>query len=65
MPPVSDYLLTIPEAAERLKLSRAYIFELIRDGKLGSVRVGRARRVPDSAVQAFIAERTEPCGDAS
>lgn len=62
-----DRLLTVDQAAERLAIGRVKLYELIRDGALVSVRIGRARRVPESAVEAFIADRAEraPVGGAA
>ena len=49
-------LLTVPEAARRLALSRAKVYELLSAGLLGSVTIGRARRVPLAACEKFIRE---------
>lgn len=49
-------LLKIEEAAERLSLGRSKLYELIRDGTLPAVHVGRAVRVPARAVRRFVAE---------
>jgi excisionase family DNA binding protein len=38
-------LLTVEEAAERIGICRAYMFKLIRQGDVRSVKVGRLRRV--------------------
>jgi excisionase family DNA binding protein len=51
----------IPEAAEILGLGRSKTYELVQSGALRTVRVGRAVRVPASAIQAF-AERLEAEG---
>lgn len=47
-------LLTVVEAGQQLRLSRSRVYELIRDGKLRSVKVGGARRVPAAAVDAYV-----------
>jgi excisionase family DNA binding protein len=47
-------LLRIPEAAWRLGLSRSTVYELIADGQLGVIRVGRAVRVPVSELTAWL-----------
>jgi excisionase family DNA binding protein len=54
---VSPTLLTIEEAAGALALGRSTVCELIASGELGSVRIGRSRRIPVSAVDAFVTER--------
>jgi excisionase family DNA binding protein len=48
-------LLRVGEVAERLSLRRATVYRLIRDGLLPSVHVGRVVRVPQPALEAFIA----------
>jgi excisionase family DNA binding protein len=52
-------LLTVPEAMAALRLSRATVYDLIRSGQLGSVKVGRSRRIPAQAVQIFLARLVE------
>jgi excisionase family DNA binding protein len=48
-------LYTVEEVASRLKLGRTVIFDLIRNGRLGSVREGRARRITPRAIAEYIA----------
>lgn len=50
-------LLTIPEAAERLAVSRDTIYRLIASGDLRSVHLGRAHRIPADEVDRLIADR--------
>ena len=50
-------LLRVPEAAETLGLSRAFVYELIAKKELPTVRVGRAVRVSYSSLQKWVAER--------
>ena len=51
-------LLTVAEVCDRLKLGRTTVYLLIADGRLPSFRVGRARRIPEDALAAFVAEHT-------
>lgn len=44
-PFLAPALLTVPEAMSALRLSRATVYDLIRSGELGSVKVGRSRRI--------------------
>lgn len=44
----------IDEAAEALRLSRSVIFELIRSGRLRTVKCGHRRLVPVDALTEFI-----------
>ena len=50
-------LLKVPDVAARLTLSRSKTYELIQTGELRAMRVGRARRVPESEVERFVALR--------
>ncbi|MEV3875039.1 excisionase family DNA-binding protein [Streptomyces sp. NPDC049906] len=47
-------LLTVEEAARRLRVGRTTCFRLIRTGKLESLMVGGLRRVPADAPAAFV-----------
>ncbi len=47
-------LLTIPEAAERLGLSRSQVYIIMRRGELPSVRIGRSRRVAARDLERFV-----------
>ncbi|MBF4996698.1 helix-turn-helix domain-containing protein [Nocardia sp. BSTN01] len=51
-------LLTVPEACERLRLSRWSIYQLIHRRELGTVKIGRRRFVPVSEVQRLVNELT-------
>ena len=48
-------LLTVEEAADRLGIGRSFMFELIRQGQVASIRVGRLRRVPLEALTEYVA----------
>ena len=52
--PDEKLLLTIPEVAYRLGLGRSFVYELVMKGEIKSVKIGRARRVPVSAVEEFV-----------
>ncbi|MCC9311699.1 excisionase [Kitasatospora sp. RB6PN24] len=43
----------------RLKLGRSAVYDLIRCNRLGSIKIGRARRVPYGSYRAFVASRME------
>ncbi len=48
-------LYRIPEAMVLLSMSRTAIYEQIRAGRLRTVKQGRARRVPDTAIAEYVA----------
>ena len=54
-PPPPDLLLTCTQAAAVLSLSRATVQRLVASGELPSVTVGRARQIPVSDLQAYVA----------
>ncbi|WP_017972913.1 excisionase family DNA-binding protein [Actinopolyspora halophila] len=47
-------LLTVEQAAHRLAIGRTHMFQLLRNGEIASVRIGRARRIPTDALDAYI-----------
>ncbi|MYT19986.1 excisionase family DNA-binding protein [Streptomyces sp. SID7760] len=52
-------LLTVEEAARRLRVGRTTCFHLIGSGQLESVPIGRLRRVPVAAVHEYVARLRE------
>lgn len=51
IPPV---VYSVEEAAKALRLSREMLYELIRSRQLRSIKVGRRRLVPVSALTEFV-----------
>lgn len=59
---------TVQEIAQHFRVSRQAIYDWIKEGKLGAIRLGDRVRVPESALTAFIkviapgekVEETEP-----
>jgi excisionase family DNA binding protein len=47
-------LLTIKQAARVLNLGRSTVYELIADGRLEVVHIGRSTRVPTDAISKLI-----------
>jgi excisionase family DNA binding protein len=47
-------LLKVEEAAERLAISRTMMFSYIKSGAVESIKVGRLRRIPADAIDAYI-----------
>ncbi len=52
-------LLRPEEAALELSLPRTTVFQLMRDGSLPSLKVGRRRLVPATAIEAFILRKVK------
>lgn len=52
---IAEPLLYTPEEAARVAaVGRTTIFELIATGELGSVKIGRSRRVPRAALESYV-----------
>ncbi|EFG65001.1 helix-turn-helix domain-containing protein [Streptomyces sp. SPB074] len=59
-PPTADatlVLLTVEEAARRLRIGRTTCFALIRAGELESITINHLRRVPADAPAAYVARQ--------
>ena len=56
----TNLVLTVEEAAERLRIGRTLMFALIKDGAVESVQIGRLRRVPVGALDRFLANLQSP-----
>jgi len=53
---VDKLLLTPVEAAHALGIGRSKVYELLRTGALGSVRIDTCRRIPVAALESLVAE---------
>jgi excisionase family DNA binding protein len=52
----NELLIDVPEAARRLGLGRSFVYQrLIQTGQLRSIKVGGARRILVSDLEAFVA----------
>ena len=47
-------LVTIPVAAKLLGVSRSKLYELLGEGALPTVRIGRSRRIAIADLEAFV-----------
>jgi excisionase family DNA binding protein len=52
-------LLTVAEGAAALGIGRTHFYDLLMRGKIVSVKVGAARRVPLMALHRYVAELCE------
>jgi excisionase family DNA binding protein len=59
----NELLLTVGQAAGRLNLSERTGWNLVRTGRLPSVKIGKSRRVPATALERFVENLAED-GDA-
>jgi excisionase family DNA binding protein len=51
---VPKLLLTVPEAAKALAISRSKLYELLASGAVRSVRIDGARRIPLNALNDYV-----------
>lgn len=65
MPTVTARLITVVEAAEIIGLSRSKVYELLADGELPSIRIGRTRRIDTVDLDAFIDRHRTPTTSSS
>lgn len=47
-------LLTVPEAAEALAISRSKLYELLASGAIASIRIDGSRRIPLTALEEYV-----------
>src|SRR5690349_7390283 len=50
----SGKLLRVTEVAGRLGISRATVYRICREGRLGHVRISNAIRVPELALETYL-----------
>ncbi len=48
-------LIRVEDAAKLLNVGRSAVYDLIRSGRLRSVKIGKSRRIPREAVDEVIA----------
>lgn len=56
---MTEVVLTVDEAAERLRVSRWTVYNLIRSNQLRTFKIGRRRLVPASAIAECLNELME------
>ncbi|WP_431894641.1 excisionase family DNA-binding protein [Nonomuraea sp. bgisy101] len=54
-------LLTVEEAARRLRIGRTQMFHLLTTGVIESVLIGRLRRVPAESLTDYVATLRANC----
>jgi len=56
---MAETFLTVKEVARRLAVGRTTVYDLIAKRELTAIRIGRARRIPESALERWIAQQLE------
>jgi excisionase family DNA binding protein len=54
---VTETFLTVKEVAHRLSVGRTTVYELIAKRELTAIKIGRARRIPESALEKWISQQ--------
>ena len=54
--------LTVAEVASIMRVSTMTIYRMIKANELASVRVGKSYRIPEDAVDAYLAKRYTEAG---
>lgn len=52
-----EILLTVREAARRLGIGRSLLYQLMLEGQVLSVKIGRSRRIPVWALEEFARKK--------
>ncbi|MET8158912.1 helix-turn-helix domain-containing protein [Sphaerisporangium sp. NPDC005289] len=53
---MAKLLLSVPEAAEALSISRAKLYRLMGDGEIPYLHIDRSRRIPLSALENYVSD---------
>jgi excisionase family DNA binding protein len=61
-PDTVQELMTVKEAASSLRMSRANIYNLMDQGELAYLKIGRCRRIPRKALQDLISRSMVQAG---
>ena len=61
----TKYLMTPEEAADALALSRSTVYLELSAGRLESISVGRARRIPIDAIEAWLQSKRQEAAELS
>ena len=51
-------LVSVEEAAQMLSIGRSLVYKLVLSKQVQSVKIGRTRRIPVFALEAFIAQQS-------
>jgi excisionase family DNA binding protein len=51
-------LLTVPETAKLLRISRNLAYDLVARGEIPAVRLGRVIRIPRGALEQWVARQS-------
>lgn len=52
--------LKVPEMAKELRIARSRAYELVQDGEIPSVRIGRSFRIRRKELEKWLEEQRQP-----
>ena len=52
-------LVTLPDAARFLSVSRGSLYDLLTTGQLASVHIGRSRRIPLGEIRRYVRDQLQ------
>lgn len=55
--PNEPAVLTVHEACLTLRISKSMLYDLIRSRQLESIKIGKSRRIPATAIRSFIKQQ--------
>lgn len=55
-----NYILSIDEACEQLKIGKSGLYQLMRSGQLKAFKIGRNRKIPQSSITDYIKFQCNP-----
>lgn len=59
-PDTQRLVYTIDEAAAALRISRTKLYELLADGQIESIHIGRSHKIPADALRTYLARLRIP-----
>ncbi len=54
-----ENLLTVDQISKTLQISKVYVYKLVREKKIPTIRIGSALRFDPSAIQAWLQKSTK------
>ncbi len=60
METIKSDILTVPEVAKYLKMSKSKLYYLIQSGQIPCIKIGRNVRIKESVLQKWLEEQSIP-----
>ena len=56
---MDELLVSVEEAARRIAVGRSHLYELLGRGEIESIRIGRSRRIPVTALEEYTSRKLD------